>query len=95
MYNGSTKLLKRTYKYISEQNQYNSATKTKLIQEKITYYLSPSSESVFEFKKDKKSLAAIMGDKKTLVENFIDNKKVNLKTDAGLIEIVTFYNTLN
>lgn len=94
LFNGATKLLKRSAKYVTEQSQYNSATKTKVIDEKFTYYLLSESGDKIEVKKDKKSLIAAMGNKKDVVEAYINDKKLNLKNEGDLINLVTYYNTL-
>ena len=45
-------------------------------------------------RKDKKSLLSALGDKTAQLESYIKSEKLNLKSEAGMISLVEYYNTL-
>jgi len=95
VYNGNTKLVKQTQKQISEQSQYGSATKTKIIEEKFVYFLLPASGEKIQLQKDIQPMLAAIGSKRNKIEEYLKNDKLNLKNESNLISFAKFYDTLN
>lgn len=95
LYNGNTKLVKHTQKQISEQSQYGSATKTKLILEKFSYFLLLSSGDMIQLQKDTEPMLTAIGSKRSNVEEYLKMNKLNLKSESNLISFAKFFNTLN
>lgn len=90
---GATQLLKRTTKAILEETTYSSATKIKRFHENVTYYISKN-EKLTKIKPDKKAVIAALSDKAPEIEKYLKEKKPDLKKDAELAALVTYYNTL-
>jgi hypothetical protein len=90
---GKTSLLKRSSKIIQENKEFNSATITKFFTESIRYYLYTGGRGI-QVKKDKKALLAALGNKQTELEAYIKDQKLNLKTDADVVKLIVYYNTL-
>ena len=88
-----TALVKRVPKKLAEQKSYGSATINKEFVETPTYYLVKSGLPV-KIKKDKKSVLETLGDYQTETAEFIQKNKLNLKSDADLIKLINFYNSL-
>lgn len=93
LYNGKIQLLKRCLKQITEEQAFNSATKVKTISENPVYYLASQGQPL-KFKKDKKSVLSVMEDHAGEVEKFIASEKINLKSDADVIKLFAYYDSL-
>jgi hypothetical protein len=91
---GKAKILKKTNKTVVERKEYNSATTTKSFVENSAYFLLTSAGQIVPLKKDKKFILATLGDKSGPLETYINDKKLNLKKDADLTNLVDYYNTL-
>ena len=92
---GKTQLLKRTSKKIFEETPYSSATKVKTISSTETYYLLPNGGTqLVKVKKDKKSLLDAMGNKKSELDQFIKDQRLNLRNDSDMAKLVAYYNSL-
>lgn len=95
LYDGPTKLVKQSQKFINEQSQYGSATKAKVIEEKSIYFLLPTNGDKIQLSKDKKATLAAMGNKQSAIDAYIKKEGLNLKNENDLIKIAQYYNTLN
>lgn len=88
-------LIKKNLKFIVDRNVYGSANANKLIQERITYYLSAEDMGLIEVKRDKKSLLqALDPSRSTELENFIKSQKLTFKSDKDMIVLLEYYHTL-
>ncbi|MBC7914590.1 MAG: hypothetical protein H7Y07_10780, partial [Pyrinomonadaceae bacterium] len=90
---GGSVLLKRTRKKITEVKPYNSSTTVKTFFDVQSYYLSRKGETI-PLKKDKKAILSLLSDKKEQLEKFIDQAKLNVKDEAQLISLISYYNSL-
>ena len=86
-------MLKRTSKIVQVSKDYNSATSTKSFEEITKYYLYADGKGS-AVKKDKKAILLALGNKQAELESYIKDSKLNLKTDEGFAQLITFYNTL-
>jgi hypothetical protein len=91
--NGKTSLLKSVYKTIQERNNDLSGERYKEFATYENMYLLKEGVMV-RIKKDKSSLLALLKDKNQAVQKYIDDQKLNLKSEAHLIALVKYYNTL-
>jgi hypothetical protein len=90
---GNVLLLKRTQKTIIEQTPYNSATPVQHVKEIITYYTSEKGNLV-KLKKPEKDLVENLNIKTSELEKYIKEKKMNLKKEDDLKEVVAYYNSI-
>ncbi|MCC9135880.1 hypothetical protein ACFSKU_17800 [Pontibacter silvestris] len=90
---GQTQLLKRTKKVVFEEIPYGSSTKVKDIRESSYYYIARSGKLV-KIKADKKSVLKALKDQAPALEKYAKANKLNLKDDAGLAQLVAYYNGL-
>jgi hypothetical protein len=90
---GGTKLIRRRVKQIMENKEYNSASVTKKFVEVENLYIVKGSELI-KVRKDKKSVLSALGDKTAQLESYIKSQNLNLKTEAGIISLLEYYNTL-
>jgi hypothetical protein len=90
---GGSVLLKKARKKITEIKPYNSSTTVKTFFDVQSYYLSRKGEMI-QLKKDKKAILSLLSDKKEQLEKFIDQNKLNVKDEAQLIGLISYYNTL-
>ena len=90
---GKVQLLKRNNKTITEYREYNSATTTRKIADNFEYYFYKG-ETIVPVAKDQSVLETIFKDKASAVQSKIKERKLNLKKEADLKEIVEFYNQL-
>ncbi len=91
---GKTQLLKRTTKTIFEERPYGSASKVKTFSTNDAYYIAKANKPV-KFRRDKKSVLLAFSDKADELDKYIKVNKLNLKDDADLTKLVTYYNELN
>jgi len=90
---GEIQLIKRSYRKVMENKPYNSATTVKTFHNASTYYIVKDGQPV-KIKRDKKALLTLLGDHAPEMENFIKANKLNFRSDADVIMLVTFYNSL-
>ncbi|MGY0039642.1 hypothetical protein [Pedobacter sp. NJ-S-72] len=94
---GKVKLLKKTIKTINQflpENILNSASVDKTVVASSTYYLFTQSSNIVFISKDKKSVLKVLTGKEAELDTFISANKLNLKNDADLAKLVTYYNGL-
>ncbi|TBO40390.1 hypothetical protein [Pedobacter kyonggii] len=92
LYKGQLSLAKKNVKRIEEYREYNSATTTKSIIERVKYYYY-SANKLFEFKRDNNSIKEAFGNSAIPLLAYIKENKFNLKNDEDLIKIFNFYST--
>lgn len=92
LYDGSTILVKDPKKNIVEHRAYNSSTAVKSIVETPAYYVLLNG-SLVKFKKDKKSLLAVLGNPAQL-DKYIQDQKLNLKDDEDLAKLMLYYDSI-
>jgi len=93
LFNGKTSLLKSVYKSIQERNNDMSGERYKEFATYENIYLLKEGTMV-RIKKDKSSIVAMFQDKKEAITKYIEDKKLNLKNEAHLVDLVKYYNTL-
>lgn len=95
LYDGSVQLLKRyDVKFVEEVvNSYGTAAQTKRFQRSEKYFVLRDDKAA-EFKMNTKSFLVAIGDKQAELEKFISKEKIKLKTEADLIQIMTYYDSL-
>jgi hypothetical protein len=94
LYDGPVKLLKKNSKYIQDYKAYNSATTTRMIKDKINYFVA-SDTDIKELKRDRKAFQMIFKDKTELVLKYINENKLDLKDDGDLIKVFSYYSTIH
>lgn len=90
---GETPLLKRIFKVVTETKSFNSASAVKTFDQVQILFLVKNGVPV-KIRKDKKSVLEALGDRDQLMEEYIKANKLNLKSEQGLVELVTYYNSL-
>lgn len=91
--NGKTSLLKSVYKTIQERNNDLSGERYKEFATYENTYLLKDGAMV-RIKKDKSSLLNLLQDKGQVLQQYINDQKLNIKNEADLIALVKYYNTL-
>ena len=90
---GETLLLKRWSKKVVESKPYSSASVIKTFEQVQVYYLVKGGIPV-RFRREKKALLEVLSDYSSQLANFIESNNLNLKTEAGLMSLVAYYNSL-
>lgn len=90
---GKTQLLKRSSKAVQEAKDYNSASVNRAFVETIDYYIYRDNSGI-DMKKDKKSVLAALGDHQPELDAYIKSNKLNLKSEADLAKLISYYNIL-
>ena len=82
--------------YIPEQKAYTSYSNNvaATYKEKIILYFYQEDGVLIEIPNSKKSKIKIFGDQSKEVKLFIKENNVNINKEAGLIEVISYYNTL-
>ena len=93
LFNGKTSLLKSVYKSIQERNNDMSGERFKEFATYENVYLLKDG-TMARIKKDKSSILVLFQDKKEAITKYIEDKKLNLKNEAHLVDLVKYYNTL-
>ena len=90
LYEGNPSLLKKTSKSIWEESTtYGTATRTKNISTKASYFTFDGS-SMIPFKPQKKSLLALFSGKSTELEKYIKDSSLELSKDEDLMKVFAF-----
>ncbi len=90
LFDGKVKFLKRIAVRIYTEKQYGSATELKKFMKEETYFLFKNN-TISSFKKDKKTLFAVLGDKETLLDSFIKEQKLKLSKTEDVIKVLEKY----
>lgn len=86
-------LLKRIAKRIYESRVYNSAVTDRTIEAKTFYYIG-NKKKLIRIKPDKKSVVSAIGDKQELLNKFINENHLNLKTEDGIFALLKYYDSI-
>jgi hypothetical protein len=90
---GKVVLLKQTKKIFIEEKAFNSATITRRFDTQNSYYVFRD-EKMARLKRSKSGILDVLSDQKDLVEKFISNNKLTIKSDNDLAKVFTYYNSL-
>lgn len=90
---GKCKLLRLDMKNIVEEKMFNSATVTKKFVTETNYYLFIKNR-LEKIKKSKKDILGLVSDRSVEMEKYIISTKNKCKTQAELIALIEFYNTI-
>ena len=94
LFDGKVKLLKRVNKGVNDVMEYNAASPTKTITQKVRYYAVSVDGTFVEVKPAKKDILNIMNSKKAEVDKFLSSSHIDFKADADLVTLFTYYNSL-
>jgi hypothetical protein len=90
---GEVLLLKHIRKMITENTPFGSATTQQTIRNAEHYYISKKG-SMIKIRKDRQSILNALEDKKDPLEKFINQNRLNLRTEEDMIKLVNYYNAL-
>jgi len=90
---GTVQVLKKYKKTVRESRDYNSAVTVKAFVDIIQYYMIKNGK-VVSIKNDKKTILTAIGDKQPELEAYIKANNLNLKNDADIGKLVTYYNSI-
>lgn len=93
IYDGKVKYLKKDSKVILESQGYNSASVEKKVADETTYYLVKGDNKPVKVKNNEKSIVNFLGKSEKLSEYIKDNK-LDLKSNLGIVKLLTFYEAL-
>lgn len=88
---GNVKFIKKTVKTILENKEFNSATTTKKIVDRATYYVVKADNLPVQVSKNEKSILAAIGDKNAELTAYIKANKLNLKEDQDILKLFEYY----
>jgi hypothetical protein len=89
---GKVQLLFRNVKKVRNDKAYNSATTVLTVEEYPGWFIARDGMPVTIKKSEKAVLEAIGGDSAAL-EAYIRSNKLNVKNDADLVKLITYYNS--
>jgi hypothetical protein len=90
---GKVVLLKQVKKIFIEEKAFNSATITRRFNTQNSYYVFQD-EKMARLKRSKSGILDVLSDQKELVEMFVSNNKLTIKSDDDLAKVFTYYNSL-
>ncbi|HTH81440.1 MAG TPA: hypothetical protein VL490_00810 [Mucilaginibacter sp.] len=91
---GDIKLLKKNVKTISENRAgIGTAVFTRTVVDNIDYYLLINGKAI-RIKKDKRSVEALLKNKKPELNAYLQANNLDLKKDDDLAKLINYYNTL-
>jgi len=85
------KFLKKSIKNVIEEREYNAATVTKKITSNSFYYIVDDTGSIFQVKKDIKSILSVLYKKPESILSYIKENKLDLKKDKDVVKLISFY----
>jgi hypothetical protein len=91
---GKCKLLRMDKKIVVEEKMFNSASVTKKFVSEINYYVFIKNR-LEKIKKSKKDILELLSDRSIEMEKHIVSTKNKCKTQAELIALIEFYNTID
>ncbi len=97
LYNENSILYKRYYKEFREADYggaYSQDRRYNEYHDRESYYLKTGDNELQVLRSSKKSALEIMEDQREEVEKYIKKEKPNLKTEAGLVQLIRFYDSL-
>lgn len=90
---GKIKLLKYSKKVIEERQTYGANAVEKSYHKMQSYYIFKDGQMI-KVRADKKAILAALPDHASQLDAYIKDNKVNLKDDAGMAQVITYYNAL-
>lgn len=92
LYQGSHTVLKKTKKSFSEENvsNYGTSDVQKVFQENSYYFIIDPNGVVKEVKLSKKSVVEMFPQKKAIIEKFVSEGKLKIKTQEELVALFQF-----
>lgn len=92
---GKITLLKRLWKVIWQEKEFNSATQKKNILDKSAYYVfDAEKKTLVQVKMNKKNLLEIFAAHKDDIEKYISSEKIDFNKDEALNKLFIHYNSL-
>jgi hypothetical protein len=91
---GQIDLLIKNFKYVSEvKDEYTKIVTKEFVAGRPVYYIAQNN-TIKELYLNKSSLLSFMADKMQLIDQFVNDNKLNLKKLSDAVKVVTYYNTL-
>jgi hypothetical protein len=97
LYNENSILYKRHFREFREADYggaYSQDRRYDEYHDRESYYLKTGDNELQVLRSSKKSALEIMEDQREEVEKYIKKEKPNLKTEAGLVQLIRFYDSL-
>jgi len=97
LYNENSILYKRHFREFREADYggaYSQDRRYNEYHDRESYYLKTGDNELQVLRSNKKSALEIMEDQREEVEKYIKKEKPNLKTEAGLVQLIRFYDSL-
>ena len=97
LYNENSILYKRHFREFREADYggaYSQDRRYDEYHERESYYLKTDDNELHLLKSNKKSALEIMEDQREELEKYIKKEKPNLKTEAGMVQLIRFYDSL-
>jgi hypothetical protein len=97
LYNENSILYKRHFREFREADYggaYSQDRRYNEYHDRESYYLKTGDNELQVLRSSKKSALEIMEDQREEVEKYIKKEKPNLKTEAGLVQLIRFYDSL-
>lgn len=86
-------LLQNKYKRIIEEKPFNSAVTTKKFMDEVSYYILLRGE-LKKLTSSKEEFKRLFSDRETEINQYLNTKKLKLKSEKDVINFVRFYNGL-
>lgn len=91
VYDGKTKILKKTIKSVIVSKGYNSAAIRK-VDSSVYYFIVMNNDTLTPIKTSQKSIVLVLN--KPELVNYIKENNLDLKKDSDLIKLLTFFDSL-
>ncbi|HTD94535.1 MAG TPA: hypothetical protein VK644_12005 [Chitinophagaceae bacterium] len=92
---GKAFLLKELVVTFTDNKKYGEATITRTFKKKEIYeVLMPGSRTPVKFDRNKEAVAALFDSSQAIMADYIDKQKLKCRSDADLIQIFKYYNSL-
>jgi hypothetical protein len=98
LYNEKSILYKRYYKEFREADYggaYSQDRRYDEYHDRQSYYIKTADDEPHMVKPNKKSVIEILKNKRGELEHFIKKEKPDMKTDAGLVRLISYYDRLD
>ncbi|WP_316799093.1 hypothetical protein [Pedobacter frigidisoli] len=93
IYDGKVKYLKKDSKIVLESKSYNSASIEYKVADETFFYLVKEDNRPVKVKNNEKSIISLLG-KADQLSKYIKENKLDVKTDDGIVKLLTYYDTL-
>lgn len=92
---GRVVLLKQTTKVIQELKRFNSATiERKFVLREAYFLFHRDDKKMKTVRRDRKVVVEALADRQESVQRFLDENRNRCRTEADLVDVVTYYNAL-